>query len=253
MLNWIQSHGDMIVIWIGAISTFAVYSILFAENKFYRFFEHLFLGCAAGLTVYIVWSQVLKPMWWESMTKEGQWYLAFAMVLGSMFYFTYSKKHVWISRIIFGLFMGFAAGGLFREFAEIYMPQIVNSVKPIHGLNFWNIINVLVFYLFLFCSMAYFFFSFENKTPIMQKTVICGRWFLMIGFGAIFGATVMGRMTLFIGRFNFLVNDFLPVLKRTWYNTAGKMVLIVLLLGIILLSAKHIRKKIIIKKDTNNE
>ena len=112
-MNWIEAHGDMLVIWIGAISTFAVYSILFCENKFYRFFEHLFLGCSAGLTVYIIWSQVLKPMWWDAMTKEGQWYLAFAMVLGSMFYFTYSKKHVWISRIIFGLFMGFAAGGLF--------------------------------------------------------------------------------------------------------------------------------------------
>ena len=249
-MNWIEAHGEMLVIWIGAISTFAVYSILFCENKFYRFFEHLFLGCSAGLTVYIIWSQVLKPMWWDAMTKEGQWYLAFAMVLGSMFYFTYSKKHVWISRIIFGLFMGFAAGGLFREFAEIYMPQIVNSIRPVKDVSLWNIINVLVFYLFLFCSMAYFFFSFENKSPAVQKAVNWGRWFLMIGFGAIFGATVMGRMTLFIGRFNFLVNDFIPVLGRTWDNTIGKLILIVLSFGIVLLIAKSIRKKFI-KKDDN--
>ena len=242
-MTWIQAHGEMIVIWIGAISTFAVYSILFCENKFYRFFEHLFLGSSAGLSVYIVWSQVLKPMWWDAMTREGQWYLAFAMVLGSMFYFTYSRKHVWISRIIFGLFMGFAAGGLFREFAEIYMPQIVNSIRPVKSLTFWNIVNVLVFYLFLFSSMAYFFFSFENKSPVIQKAVTCGRWFLMIGFGAIFGATVMGRMTLFIGRFNFLVNDFAPVLVRTWNNTLGKMILIVLCMGIILLLLKNLKQK----------
>lgn len=243
-MNWINVHSDFIVIWIGAISTFAVYSILFSENKLYRFFEHLFLGCASGLSVYIVWSQVLKPMWWDAMTKEGLWYLSFAMVLGSMFYFTYSKKHIWISRIIFGLFMGFAAGGLFREFAEIYMPQVVNSIKPIKGLSFWYLINIIVFYLFLFCSMAYFFFSFENKSPVIQKTISIGRWFLMIGFGAIFGATVMGRMTLFIGRFNFLVNDFLPVLNRTWNNYIGKIFLIIIIFGIILLLIKNIRKKI---------
>lgn len=243
-MNWITSHSEFIVIWIGAISTFAVYSILFCENKLYRFFEHLFLGCAAGLSVYIVWSQVLKPMWWDAMTVEGLWYLSFAMVLGSMFYFTYSKKHIWISRIIFGLFMGFAAGGLFREFAEIYMPQVVNSIKPIKGLSFWSLINIIVFYIFLFCSMAYFFFSFENKSPVIQKTISIGRWFLMIGFGAIFGATVMGRMTLFIGRFNFLVNDFLPVLNRTWNNNIGKVFLLLIIFGIILLIIKGIRKKI---------
>ena len=127
MLNWINNHGDMLIIWAGAIATFSVYSILFSENKFYRFFEHLFLGCATGLSVYIVWSQVLKPIWWDTMIGEGRWYFIFALVLGSMFYFTYSKKYVWISRIIFGAnnFLVFAMIGiaialiLFRKQIEI--------------------------------------------------------------------------------------------------------------------------------------
>jgi len=34
-----------------------------------------------------------------------------------------------------------------------------------------------------------------------------GIWFLMLGFGAAFGYTVMGRVSLLIGRFNFLVID----------------------------------------------
>jgi len=251
MVDFLNNNSQYIIIWLGALSTFAVYSILFSENKFYRFFEHLFLGAAAGLGVYIVWSQVLKPNWWVPMTKEGMWYLVFAMIMGSMFYFTYSKKHVWISRLVFGLFMGLAAGGLFREFAEIYMPQIIKSVRVIdhNNMSIWQILNVFVFYLLLFCSMAYFFFSFEHKNPVVEKAVSWGRWFLMIGFGAIFGATVMGRMTLFIGRFNFLVNDWLPVVNKTWDSAIGKLILIVLMLGIIVLIIKSLKKKEVVDEN----
>jgi len=245
MIDFISKNTEFIIVWLGALSTFAVYSILFNENKFYRFFEHLFLGAAAGLGVYIIWSQVLRPMWWDQMTKEGLWYWAFAIVLGSMFYFTYSKKHVWISRLIFGLFMGLAAGGLFREFAEIYMPQIQGSIRPLFGNNMtiWDTLNVLVFYILLFTCMSYFFFSFENNNPVVKKSVIAGRWFLMIGFGAIFGSTVMGRMTLFIGRFDFLVNKWIPVLEQTWAMTIGKIILTTIMLYLTFLLLKYMKEK----------
>ncbi|MBP5274904.1 MAG: hypothetical protein ILO36_08240 [Abditibacteriota bacterium] len=244
-MKFLEAHSPLIIVWLGALSTFAVYSILFSENRFYRFFEHVFLGAAAGLGVYITWSQVLKPMWWDKMTVEGLWYWVFALVLGSMFYFTYSKKHVWISRLIFGLFMGMAAGGLFREFAEIYMPQILKSMKPLagSGMTVWDTLNVLVFYALLFTSMAYFFFSFDSKNRFLARSAAWGRWFLMIGFGAIFGATVMGRMTLFIGRFNFLVNEWLPAVGETWHYTAGKILMLPAMAFIIFLLLRAIKRK----------
>ncbi len=179
------------------------------KTGFYRFFEHIFVGLGTGLGLYIVWSEVLKPKWWDAMVIRGEWYWAFAAVLGSMFYFVYSKKHVWISRIIFGLLMGLAAGGMFREFYAITFPQIGSSMDPLgkNPVTFWSILSAISFYVILFASMSYFFFSFEHKNVVIKSSAALGRWFLMIGFGAIFGATVMGRMTLFIGRLNFLVND----------------------------------------------
>ena len=122
-----------------------------------------------------------------------------------MFYFIYSRKHAWISRIIFGLFMGFSAGGIFREYYETYFPQMASSMKPITG-SAANVASVLVFYVIFLAAMSYFFFSFEHKHPAIKTSAAAGRWFLMIGFGAMFGSTVMGRMTLFIGRLNFLIN-----------------------------------------------
>lgn len=232
--SWIAENATAITAWCGAICTLAIYSILYAENRFYRLFEHIFIGLGAGYGVYFTWSQVLKPKWWLPMTEGGQWPWAFAAVLGSMFYFMYSKRHVWISRIIFGMFMGLAAGGMFREFYEIYFPQMGASMKAVAGpeMGLWDTVNVIIFYVILFASMTYFFFSFEHRHPAVRGAASAGRWFLMIGFGAIFGATVMGRMTLFIGRFNFLINDWLPHARVAWTHAAFKAVAIALVVGL---------------------
>ena len=240
MADWFSQHVTSLVLWCGALSTFAIYSVLYAENKFYRLFEHIFIGLAAGYGVYITWSEVLGPKWWEPMVGKGQWYWAFVAVLGSMFYFMYSRKHAWISRIIFGMLMGLAAGGMFREFYELYFPQIGASMKPLvgRGIGVWQTVNAAVFYVILLASMSYFFFGIEHKNVALQKTAAAGRWFLMIGFGAIFGATVMGRLTLLIGRLNFLLNtwwkqEVVPDWQYTSFKIIAGLVVVVLIALII--------------------
>ncbi|MCE5323100.1 hypothetical protein LLG46_07270 [bacterium] len=244
MANWIIAHANAITIWCAAISTFAIYSVLYAENKFYRFFEHVFIGLASGYSMYITWNEVIYPKWWKLMVNDGQWYWAFAAVLGSMFYFMYSRKHAWVSRVIFGLFMGLGAGGAFREFYQIYFPQIGASMKPVvgGGMSVWDTLNIVIFYVILFASMSYFFFSFDHKSAAIKHTAMAGRWFLMIGFGAMFGATVMGRMTLFIGRFNFLVNDWFPQAKSDWSSGIFRALVSLFALALIVMIVRAIRR-----------
>ena len=151
---------------------------------------------------------------------------------------------MWISRVIFGVFMGLAAGGVFREFYEIYFPQMGSSMKPLvgHGMTAWATVSTVVFYVVLFSSMIYFFFSFEHKHPAVTKTAAAGRWFLMIGFGAIFGATVMGRLTLFIGRFNFLLNDWGPQVKLAWSCAAFKWAIVGIGVALAALIVYYLRR-----------
>ena len=54
--------------------------------------------------------------------------------------------------------------------------------------------------------LLYFFFS-KAHTGVYGKFVSIGKWFMMVGFGASFGLTVMARISLLIGRIQFLVND----------------------------------------------
>jgi hypothetical protein len=54
--------------------------------------------------------------------------------------------------------------------------------------------------------LIYFFFSSPHKGPL-KVTARIGIYFLMLSFGASFGYTVMGRISLLIGRTTFLVDE----------------------------------------------
>lgn len=216
MFDWLSnSHiTASVTIWVAAIGTLAIYSILYKENPVYRMAEHIFIGAAAGYGVFVTWTQILKPQWWDKIT-HGEWYWIFALIAGSMFYFIYSKKHVWISRIIFGTLLGLIAGAAFKGFAGINIDRIYASFKPLHGtgMTAGEIANNAVFIVVLLAVMAYFFFSFEHRSRLTSAPSKLGRWFLMFAFGAMFGSTVMARMSLLIGRMYFLLHDCLGIAR----------------------------------------
>jgi hypothetical protein len=214
LFHWLaNSHtAHSVGIWIAAIGTLAIYSVLYKENPVYRLFEHIFIGAAAGYSIYVTWTQILQPLWWDKIAA-GQWTWMFALVAGAMFYFIYSQRHMWISRIVFGTLLGLISGAAFKGFAGINIDRIHAAFKPVagHGMKVSESMNNLVFIVVLLAVMSYFFFSFEHKNRITSAPAKLGRWLLMFSFGAMFGSTVMARMSLLIGRIYFLLGEWLHV------------------------------------------
>ena len=221
MTNWLITNADKLTLWVGAICTIALYSALYKENRFYRLFEHIFLGLATGFLVAQTWTDVLLPKWWKPMWDEGRWYFIFIAIFGAFYYFIFSQKHSWISRIIIGFYLGVASGQAFQVYANDFWPQIQASFKPIipHGavtiagkavkaLSPADAVNNIIFMVIVFCVMMYFFFSFEQKNPIVKSSAKLGRWMMMFTFDAIFGATIMARLALLIDRIDYLLNEF---------------------------------------------
>jgi len=132
---------DKIRLLAGATATIALYSVLYRENKFYRFFEHIFLGLAAGWSLVAIWTETLKQSWWDPMlgtaTENGHpgtpgfWAYALLLPIGLMGYFVFSKKHNWISRIPIGIILGLWSGQQVQIWWNRYGPQIDGSMKPI--------------------------------------------------------------------------------------------------------------------------
>ena len=69
-------------------------------------------------------------------------------------------------------------------------------------------LNNILFALGIITSLLFFFYSREHK-GVLGVSSRLGMWFLMVSFGAGYGYTVMSRISLLIGRFQFLVDDWL--------------------------------------------
>ena len=98
-----------------------------------------------------------------------------------------------------------------------FLSQIRNSIIPLAvfengSFMFWDSFLNLILIIGVLTALVYFFFSIEHK-GLVGKTARVGIWFLMISFGASFGYTVMARLSLLIGRTQFLLDDWLHVMK----------------------------------------
>jgi hypothetical protein len=76
----------------------------------------------------------------------------------------------------------------------------------------WGLVWGLVTFVGVLTTLSYFFFSREHKGALKYSARV-GIWFIMIGFGASFGNTVMGRISLLIGRVQFLLTDWIHIIK----------------------------------------
>lgn len=211
---------------IGGIATLGIFSFLIKENPFYRFFEHLFIGIAAGflpiLTIRdFLWPKILLPMLGYNIstypdgTPTGEYnssYLLFLfpMAVGLLYYFIYSKKYGWLAKIAIGIALGVSAGLSFKGFFAEMMPQFASSFKPLivlEGGSFdvWSSVNNIIFVFTLLAVMYYFFFTFRRRTAAGHAFAGSGRWLMMVCFGAFFGSTVMARLALLVERIEFVL------------------------------------------------
>lgn len=220
-MDWLQQFlpltWERLGVWIGVICTVAIYSILYRENPFYRFFEHLYIGLAAGYSLGPLLVDIIYRYWVDPLWLQGSWAWAFVVPFGLYLYFIYSERYGWLSRIVIGVLIGASAGLFFQEFASRYLVQLNSTLarplwllQPSGDLKISNIINNWIFIIFLLSVMIYFTFSYEHRGAV-KRVATLGRWFLMVGLGAMFGNTVMARMALLLGRVYYLLSDWLGI------------------------------------------
>jgi hypothetical protein len=195
---------------IAAAFTLMVYSFFYRENKVYRFAEHVFIGLAVAHGTVIsskyVWDAALSPL-----ITKGEAFWILPILVGLLFPFFFSKKYFWVYRIpisiVVGTGMGLAMAGLIRS---QFIDQIIQTIAPLNlKADIWSSgshpINALLIAIGTLGTLFFFIFTREQKGPLLYASQI-GRWTMMIAFGAAFGFTVMARMSLLIGRMQFLLD-----------------------------------------------
>jgi len=187
---------------IAAFLTLCVLSFLYRENPFYRFAEHLAVGVSAGYWVVILYNQsftakVIVPL------QEGNPLPILPCLLGLLLFTRFFSNISWISRIPMAYILGVGSGAAIPLMLQTFVLQQMHATMRPVGFGTETFINLLIM-LGVICGIAYFFFSTRHTGAFGVATKV-GIWTLMIGFGATFGFTVMGRVSLLLGRVNFLI------------------------------------------------
>ncbi len=209
--------SDVIGIWIGAFLTLCIFSFLYKDNPFFRFAESLFAGISLGYYIGMVTSNTLVPNLFRPLLDDfgGNGHLLIPLLLGVNLYTRYIPKIAWLSRLSLAVYIAFFVGiNMVQKLQGEVIPQVGSTIMhPIGGAI--TPVDNLVIIIGVLSVLVYFYFSIEHKGPI-QVVSRLGIWFLMLGFGAAFGYTVMGRVSLLIGRMNFLFIDVIRVTSQAF-------------------------------------
>lgn len=207
--------ADLIGIWIGAFLTLCIFSFLYKDNLFFRFAESLFAGVSLGYYIGIVSCNTLGPNMISPLVRDfgANAHLLIPLLLGINLYTRYIPKIAWMARISLAVYIAYYVGiNMVQKLQGEVVPQVGSTIlNPIGG-NFTPIDN-LIMIVGVLSVLIYFYFSIAHKGTVGTISRL-GIWFLMLGFGAAFGYTVMGRISLLIGRMNYLFIDVVNTTAR---------------------------------------
>jgi hypothetical protein len=213
---------DLIVLWIGGVITLMIFSFLYKDNPFYKFAEHLFVGVSAAFWMVKAIQTTMIPNMWAAIWPKSVTGILHAaqhtepnlirfvpLVLGLLLLSRLVPKIAWLSRWAMAVLIGFTSGTyLVRYLQSDFIAQIRSTIIPLvvltpQGLDVMQSLLNCVLVFGVLCALVYFFFSWEHRGVIGGVSRV-GIWILMIAFGASFGYTVMARISLLIGRIDYL-------------------------------------------------
>ena len=207
--------AQWIGLWIGAFLTLCIFSFLYRDNPFFRFAESLFAGISLGYYIGTVTANTLAPNLFRPLfsdfAKNAD--LLIPLLLGLNLYARFVPRIAWTARLSLAVYIAYYVGiNMVQKIQGEVVPQVGATILPPWGGAYTNFDN-LILIAGVLAVLVYFYFSIEHKgaTGVVSRL---GVWFLMLGFGAAFGYTVMGRISLLIGRLNYLFIDVIQATAR---------------------------------------
>ena len=229
-----MSPFELIGIWVAAGLTLVMLSFLYKDNPFFRFGEHLYLGISNAYVVWYLWANIVYPDFIIRVFVRHEYVYLVSGILGIIMLTRIIPAISWASRWALAFVVGWGAGTAIGPTLNTYLLAQIHASFPWANVSgaigsspdvFWpTMVNAIILFICVVTVLVYFFFSYEHK-GVIGYTANIGIWVLMVAFGASFGSTVMARVSLFVGRARFLVQDAEP---------AGHAFSILLTLGILI-------------------
>jgi len=216
---------------LGAFFTIGIFSFLYKDNPYYKFSEAVFVGISAGYWfVSLFWQNMYSKLvqgiigaynttFVQQAGWDDRWMMLVGGLLGIFMLLRLFPKIGWLSRWALAVIVGATAGLYFiNYFVSNGIIQLGATIAPLQSftevgrLDWWATISQFVLVVGTLSGLVYFYFSKEHK-GVFGGVAKVGVWTLMLTFGASFGYTVMSRMSLLIGRMDYLVSTWLGLIN----------------------------------------
>lgn len=197
---------------VAGILTIAILTFLYHDNPIYKFAEYLLVGVSIGYALVIAWTSTMMDLLFEPLAG-GKYSLIVPLILGLMIFARMIPKLAPMSRIPLAVLIGSGAGAAIPAMlGPRILTQMSDTIGSLVGTTSGPSLSGFIVLLGLMATLSYFYFSRPQQGALGVSAKV-GTYFLMIFFGATFGYTVMSRMSVFIGRAEFILSDFLGLMK----------------------------------------
>ncbi|MDY7041550.1 MAG: hypothetical protein SVX38_11870 [Chloroflexota bacterium] len=210
---------------VAFVLTLLVFSYLLGDNPLFRLAQALFVGVGVGYGIVVVFHYVLLP---RLSLMTTNWLLVVPpMVLGLLLWFKLQPSWSRVGNVSVAFILGTGAalaigGALFGTL----VPQVRATVLSLNPADYPSVmgsnlaLDAGIIVVGTVCALLSFYF--RAPAPGQRVSFLgglvrfagrLGRYFIMVAFGALFANVVMSRVSLLLGRIDFLVNTMDALLK----------------------------------------
>lgn len=235
---------DVLGAWLAIFLTVCILSFLYEDNPVYKLAEHIFLGVSIAIGVLEAWYGVFEPNLINKL-MGGHLLSLVPLTLIVLLFGKLVRSVDWVAKIPIAFIVATFAGlNLTGEAKANLMSPMAASMPNLaelwekHGLfdlaaDGAGLISGVLLVAGICGTLLHFYFSAAHNRP-MQYVSRFAVIVLMLSFGASFGYTVMGRISLAIGRAQVLMGmDRSPEEVAQIHPQAVTLVSMVVIAGII--------------------
>jgi hypothetical protein len=212
---------EVVLAALGAALTLLIFSYLLGDNPLYRLALHIFVGASVAYIFVIALQTVIRPALSPPDTTDSNirllWIISLiGALLGALLLARGVRRLSWLSNlpvvILLGVGVGVALGGAIlgtlvpqvdaaTNPAIPEPPVMAEILKPIGQIVavFGTVSGLLVF-------------SFTLRRPsrrlmnrLLNRGARVGRWFVLVGFGAVYGGVLAASLAFFADRVQYLI------------------------------------------------
>ncbi len=219
--------GDAVGVFVSAALTLMVFTYVAGDNLFFRIAQHALIGAVAAYAVVaavhqVLVGQLLAPL---AAQPDTAYPLVVPLALGAMLIVGATPGTAWIRRVPVGFMLGVgAAVAMAGAVVGTLAPQSLAAARSLSdgagpdatpvqlGAQWFNNIvmlagtlGVLIAFQFARGNHSLAGRTFNNVVAVWGAL---GRGFIWVALGALFAGLALSRITLLVGRVQFLLEAF---------------------------------------------